>query len=302
MRVAGKRSSRGESTKVQHVHLSARERKFVVEFLVDCDAGAAYRRAGYTAANPNAPAARLLRRAEIVDAIMAQNALHRSQRVSAESALDPVFQGAITAKGYGERAVGVLDHSALWNVLRSSTSEIEGKDLARGVRMLAIQAHTLDGIYNSLVRDALDAEWLSRSETLLKLAFRAQSQCRATWETIALVQNPPLASYVKQANIAHGHQQVNNAPAIARARDRKSPSKLLDKTNHEPDDWMDRRAPQATGRDHSPVEAMDEFDGAQVGARQGSSCEERVQAAILRNVRRSAAQPEAEVGIRLSGS
>ncbi len=29
------------------------------------------------------------------------------------------------------------------------------------------------------------------------------------------MKNPPMMGYVRQANIAHGHQQVNNAPSIA---------------------------------------------------------------------------------------
>ena len=47
----------------------------------------------------------------------------------------------------------------------------------------------------------------------MRLAFKAQSQCRATIETLALVKNPPAVAFVKQANIAAGHQQVNNAAA-----------------------------------------------------------------------------------------
>ncbi len=49
----------------------------------------------------------------------------------------------------------------------------------------------------------------------LKLALRAQSQCRATWEALATMKNPPMIGYVGQANIAHGHQQVNNAALTA---------------------------------------------------------------------------------------
>jgi hypothetical protein len=64
-------------------------------------------------------------------------------------------------------------------------------------------------------------------EPLLKLAFRAQSQCRATWEAIAVIQHPPIAGFINQANIAGGHQQVNNA-GEGRARNEIAPSKLLD--------------------------------------------------------------------------
>jgi len=49
----------------------------------------------------------------------------------------------------------------------------------------------------------------------LKLALRAQNQCRATIETLSVVKNPPTATFVRQANIAAGHQQVNNGMVSA---------------------------------------------------------------------------------------
>ena len=72
----------------------------------------------------------------------------------------------------------------------------------------------------------------------LKLALRAQSQCRATWEALATIKNPPIVGYVQQANIAHGHQQVNNDRAAQgdgpRARENENlQSKLLEETDGE---------------------------------------------------------------------
>jgi hypothetical protein len=75
--------------------------------------------------------------------------------------------------------------------------------------MLTAQAHTLDAIFNSLAqRAALNmGEYIQACETYLKLALRAQSQCRTTWEALATIKNPPVMGYVRQANIAHGPQQ-----------------------------------------------------------------------------------------------
>jgi hypothetical protein len=42
----------------------------------------------------------------------------------------------------------------------------------------------------------------------MRLALKAQGQCRATVETLAFMKNPPV--FARQANIAHGPQQVNN--------------------------------------------------------------------------------------------
>ena len=49
----------------------------------------------------------------------------------------------------------------------------------------------------------------------MKLALKAQSQCRSTWEVVSAIQNPPIAGYVSQANIAQ-NQQVNNGAPLAR--------------------------------------------------------------------------------------
>jgi hypothetical protein len=43
---------------------------------------------------------------------------------------------------------------------------------------------------------------------------KAQNQCRMTLETLSTIKNPPVV-YAKQANIAHGPQQVNNGTAPA---------------------------------------------------------------------------------------
>jgi hypothetical protein len=60
-------------------------------------------------------------------------------------------------------------------------------------------------------RSALNmGEYLNSADTYMRLALRAQSQCRTTLEALAEIKNPRAVAFVKQANIAHGHQQVNN--------------------------------------------------------------------------------------------
>ena len=56
-------------------------------------------------------------------------------------------------------------------------------------------------------------QYMNATETYLRLALKAQGQCRATLETLAMIKNPQPVAFVRQANIAHGPQQVNNAPA-----------------------------------------------------------------------------------------
>ena len=106
------------------------------------------------------------------------------------------------------------------------------------------------------------------------LAFKAQAQSRATISALVELKYPRQAMFVKQANIAHGLQQVNNAGTrvggtqsgtqpIAQARShagKKSEpeqNKLL-KANHEqPGKWMDTRTPQTAERSYQAVETVE---------------------------------------------
>ncbi len=124
----------------------------------------------------------------------------------------PTVQAAVTLKEYG-KSYGDLDPGGLIHSLTEQTRASSDGDLKRAEVMLTTQAHTLDAIFNNLTRRAINAEYMDNLDRYLKLALRAQSQCRATWEALATIKNAPVAGYVRQANIAHGPQQVNNASA-----------------------------------------------------------------------------------------
>ena len=107
----------------------------------------------------------------------------------------------------------------------------------RAEAMLTTQAHTLDAIFSNLACRAIRAEYLSNFDTYLKLGLRAQSQCRATWESLAAIKNPMGRAYVNQANFAH-NQQINNESAPSRAREKeKRPDELVEEKPSEK--WLD---------------------------------------------------------------
>ena len=76
---------------------------------------------------------------------------------------------------------------------------------------LTAQAVNLDAIFNGLAkRAALNmGDHLDATERYMRLALRAQNQCRATLETLAAIKNPPVV-FARQANITSGPQQINN--------------------------------------------------------------------------------------------
>jgi hypothetical protein len=85
--------------------------------------------------------------------------------------------------------------------------------------------------------------------------LKAQSQCRATPETLATIKNPPVL-FAKQANIATGPQQVNNGiPSPSRAREfEKGQSKLLEGQDGERLDTRTASAPVGLIRNWRPWE------------------------------------------------
>lgn len=127
----------------------------------------------------------------------------------ARMVLSPSVQAGFTvkdtAKGFGD-----LDLGSLIGELKSHMKAVNARQLDSGINQLVGQASTLDFIYHTLARRAMRAGSLEGLDALLKLALRAQAQSRTTWSAISEIQNPPVAGYVRQANIAHGAQQVNN--------------------------------------------------------------------------------------------
>jgi hypothetical protein len=81
--------------------------------------------------------------------------------------------------------------------------------------MLISQATALQTIFTSLARRASTQERLPQYQAFLGLALKARAQSRATISALVDLKYPRQATFVKQANIAHGPQQVNNSSATA---------------------------------------------------------------------------------------
>ena len=182
----------------------------------------------------------------------------------ARNILRPSVQAAVTLKTYNN-SFGDIELNCLINTLVEQTEASIDGDLNRAESMLTTQAHTLDAIFNNLAQRAIKAEYLNQLDQYLKLGLRAQSQCRATWEALSAIKNPPVMGYVKQANIAHGPQQVNNTPDTPRARENEnSQNKLMEKKDGE---RLDTRATGKAGKADPEMATVGEVDGAEDAGR-----------------------------------
>ena len=102
-----------------------------------------------------------------------------------------------------------IDVPSLIEVLRNQSMAANNNDLSQAEGMLTNQAVSLQGLFVRMIEKAFQQNHPPHFEVLMKLALKAQSQSRATIETLSAIKNPPTV-FAQQANIAHGHQQVNN--------------------------------------------------------------------------------------------
>jgi hypothetical protein len=191
----------------------------------------------------------------------------------------PPVQAAMTARAVmGKECAGEnLNLSELIKTFLTQTQLARDGDLSRTECLLVSQAHTLDLLFNKLTRNAMnnmDAGYLSATETYMKLAFRAQSQCRAVAESLHEMKNPRPV-YVGQANITNGPQQVNNG-GKAEFRDQyvhgragagemqNAPNELLEETYGERLDFGTKAGAKAGDTD---MEAVGSFDRTTVQSR-----------------------------------
>jgi hypothetical protein len=136
------------------------------------------------------------------------------------------------------RAAGTIQHwnenlevDSLAKQLREQVTKVNQGDMSQPEAMLMAQAHTLDELFNNLARRACNESGLQQYEAQLRLALRAQNQCRMTLETLSNIKNPPVV-YAKQANFAN-NQQVNNGTAAHTAGNQKQKNELLEQTHGE---------------------------------------------------------------------
>lgn len=145
-----------------------------------------------------------------------------------------------------------LEVSDLVAEMKKAGDEAVAGDMKRVERMLANQMLTLDMLFNNLAQRSGRQETFKGIEVLMRLALKAQAQARATAETLSVIKNP--MPYIRQANIAHGHQQVNNGQTPTGAGNFQSePNKLLEADHGE---RLDIGAQAAAGRADQALETV----------------------------------------------
>ena len=166
--------------------------------------------------------------------------------------------------------IGETSITEVVEVLKANAHQVNGGDLTQVETTLSSQAAALNTMFAMLAgrAGANMGQYPEAAETYLKLALRAQNQCRATLETLATIKNPPVV-FAKQANIAHGPQQVNNnaAQALAHAEQiEKPPTELLE---HDHGERLDTGAATTAIGSNQAMETMEIIHRSAQRGRQG---------------------------------
>lgn len=138
------------------------------------------------------------------------------ERAIGRMATKPSNNAAVVIEKFVKRDFGEQSPGALAEALSESAKKVIGGNMDQVEEMLISQAHSLQSIFVNMAGRASKAEHFENLERFMRMAMKAQNQCRMTLETLATIKNPPVV-YAKQANIANGPQQVNNGiPVPAR--------------------------------------------------------------------------------------
>ncbi len=183
-------------------------------------------------------------------------------RIMAECALSPVAANASTARIFAQGTFGESGITDIVSVMREKAAKVQSGDLSEVEATLTAQAATLDAMFNELARRAAlnMGTHLQATDTYLRQAFKAQAQCRSTLEALAEIKNPRPVAFVKQANIAHGPQQVNNGTRSSETRAHENHSIQSNKLSGDCNELLpDSGASRITSRVNQKMEAVGEI-------------------------------------------
>jgi hypothetical protein len=142
------------------------------------------------------------------------------ERIEAEFAQSTTSLNTQTVRLFARGTAGVVDLTESVALMQAKTEQVRNGDLSGPEAILTAQAVALDVIFTEMARRAAlnMGEHLQATDTYMRLAMRAQGQCRATLQTLGELKNPRQVAFVKQANITNGYQQVNNSDTCMNTR------------------------------------------------------------------------------------
>lgn len=130
-------------------------------------------------------------------------------RQLAEIAINPTAQSLGTVQQFSKHNMGEQDTTALFEALIDQTKAGKNGDLSQMRAMLTGQAFALNAIFSELARRAGNnmGEYLQATQLYMRLALKAQAQCRSTIEALDRLTNGHVQT-VKHVHVSEGGQAV----------------------------------------------------------------------------------------------
>ncbi len=173
------------------------------------------------------------------DAVAAKKG--QDNKRDAKNALSASIMGAVITETFTKSMMGDIDLKELVHQLSDKTKAVQDGDMKAMEAMLVGQAQSLQAIFNSLAYKASSQTNLNHYSAFLTMALKAQSQSRSTIQALTELKYPKQATFVKQANITTGNQQVNNGlPDPSHVKEKTIQSNEL--LENQKDEWLDSGA------------------------------------------------------------
>lgn len=171
--------------------------------------------------------------------------------------------------GYNDK----IDIPTMMQTLCSQAEAVHRGDLRQAEAMLMNQAVGLQTLFTHLTERGLSQSQMPNLEAFMRLALRAQSQCRTTLEALAAIKNPPVI-FAKQVNQTTGPQQINNGSTHSQAQQNENDTPRLSERKRR-ELHQDTGTPGLTGQIDSTLEAVGAIDRAKDTRRQSAVRHER---------------------------
>jgi hypothetical protein len=177
----------------------------------------------------------------------------REKRI-ARGLLDPAYLSSATVQTLHLNNEH-LNFSDLSEEMQAQVKKVNEGNLSRAEALLICQAHSLNSISTEMMRKSLEnmGQNFHVAEKLMRLGLKAQSQSRATIQTLADLKNPK--PYI-QNNRAQ-YQQVNNNSSPSRAREKENFTNELLEDRTDEQQWMDCGAQKDAGGEDQELEAVE---------------------------------------------
>ena len=173
---------------------------------------------------------------------------------------NPAVLGACVVNTYNRVNKGIEGEPSIEETMKSIAAgirEVNQGNLRELEAMLTGQAVALQSMFAEMATRAAEQTQLKHYQAFFNMAMKAQAQSRSTIQALIELKYPRQVVITKQANISHGHQQVNNGEFSAQYAHTRTPAReipiasneLLEIDNETTGERLDTRATQGAIRE-----------------------------------------------------